>query len=103
MNRSRWKRRSANDLDPRWRSPRVHRGLRFFPALRKLSTILVALRWENRRMTIRNQAAGATRSNRRQVLRLLARLGVGSAVFQRALAAEAQQTGTVTTEMIHQA
>lgn len=41
--------------------------------------------------------------SRRQVLRLLGALGVGSAVFQRALAAQAAQTGTVTPEMIRQA
>jgi Asp-tRNA(Asn)/Glu-tRNA(Gln) amidotransferase A subunit family amidase len=43
------------------------------------------------------------RPHRRQVLRLLARLGVGSAVFQRALAAAAQQAGGVTPDMIRQA
>src|SRR5215831_3793520 len=47
--------------------------------------------------------AEASRPNRRQVFRLLARLGVGSAVFQRALAAQAQQAATVTADMIRQA
>src|SRR5262245_445668 len=36
---------------------------------------------------------------RRQVLQVLGALGVGSAVFQRALAAQAQQAATVTPEM----
>jgi Asp-tRNA(Asn)/Glu-tRNA(Gln) amidotransferase A subunit family amidase len=40
---------------------------------------------------------------RRQVFRLLAGLGVGSAVFQRALAAQAEQAAEITPEMIQQA
>jgi Asp-tRNA(Asn)/Glu-tRNA(Gln) amidotransferase A subunit family amidase len=49
------------------------------------------------------RSAVAPRPDRRQVLRRLAGLGVGSAVFQRALAAGAEQAGTVTPEMIRQA
>lgn len=45
----------------------------------------------------------AARPSRRQVLRALGGLGVGSAVFQRALAARAAEAGTVTPEMIRQA
>jgi hypothetical protein len=41
--------------------------------------------------------------SRRQVLRVRAGLGVGSGVFQRALAAQASETATVTPEMIEQA
>ena len=44
-----------------------------------------------------------TAPSRRQVLGVLAGLGVGTAVFQRALAAQAAETGTVTPEMIKQA
>src|SRR4051812_12198328 len=40
---------------------------------------------------------------RRQLLQSLAAAGVGSAVFQRALAADAEQAGAVTEEMIKQA
>src|SRR5262249_33345131 len=40
---------------------------------------------------------------RRHLLKTVAGLGVGSAVFQRALAAQAQQAPAVTTEMIQQA
>jgi Asp-tRNA(Asn)/Glu-tRNA(Gln) amidotransferase A subunit family amidase len=40
---------------------------------------------------------------RRQLLKLLAGLGIGSAVFQRALAAEAQKAADLTPEMIQQA
>jgi Asp-tRNA(Asn)/Glu-tRNA(Gln) amidotransferase A subunit family amidase len=43
------------------------------------------------------------RVNRRQVLAALGSLGVGTAVFQRALAAQAQQTVQVTPEMVKQA
>jgi Asp-tRNA(Asn)/Glu-tRNA(Gln) amidotransferase A subunit family amidase len=41
--------------------------------------------------------------NRRQLFGVLAGLGVGSTVFQRALAAQAEQTGRVTAEMVKQA
>jgi Asp-tRNA(Asn)/Glu-tRNA(Gln) amidotransferase A subunit family amidase len=41
--------------------------------------------------------------NRRSALAALAGLGVGTAVFQRALAAQAQQEGKVTPEMVQQA
>src|SRR5262245_50232756 len=41
--------------------------------------------------------------SRRQLLHTLAGLGVGSAVFQRALAAQVEQTGAVTPEMVKQA
>lgn len=41
--------------------------------------------------------------NRRKVLQALAGLGVGTSVFQRALAAQATAEGSVTTEMIQQA
>jgi hypothetical protein len=44
----------------------------------------------------------ASRTSRREVLASLAGLGIGTAVFQRALAAEAEK-GSVTTEMIQQA
>ena len=40
---------------------------------------------------------------RRQMLQLLSALGIGSTVFQRALAAQAEQAKTVTPEMIQQA
>src|SRR5713226_4273652 len=40
---------------------------------------------------------------RRHVLQVLGVLGIGSAVFQRALAAQAEQAKTVTPEMIQQA
>jgi Asp-tRNA(Asn)/Glu-tRNA(Gln) amidotransferase A subunit family amidase len=43
------------------------------------------------------------RPSRRQLLRALGVLGVGTAVFQRALAARAAEAGTVTPEMIKQA
>jgi Asp-tRNA(Asn)/Glu-tRNA(Gln) amidotransferase A subunit family amidase len=43
------------------------------------------------------------RPSRRQVMSCLAGAGVGSAVFQRALAAQAEQAGTVTLEMVQQA
>jgi Asp-tRNA(Asn)/Glu-tRNA(Gln) amidotransferase A subunit family amidase len=49
-------------------------------------------------------SVGGTRlPARRQVLRLLAGLGVGSAVFRRALAAEVQKAAAVTPDMIRQA
>ena len=41
--------------------------------------------------------------SRRQLLQVLGGLGVGSAVFQRALAAQAQQAAAVTPEMVLQA
>ncbi|HEV3238325.1 MAG TPA: amidase [Gemmataceae bacterium] len=41
--------------------------------------------------------------NRRQLFGILASLGVGSTVFQRALATQAEQAGVVTPEMIQQA
>src|SRR6516225_9674855 len=41
--------------------------------------------------------------NRRQLFGVLASLGIGSAVFQRALASQAEQAVTVTPEMIQQA
>ena len=44
----------------------------------------------------------ATRPNRRQILATLAGLGMGTAVFRRALAAQAEK-GTVTAEMVQQA
>ncbi len=40
---------------------------------------------------------------RRQILKSLAAAGIGTAVFQRALAADAEQTSSVTAEMIQQA
>jgi Amidase len=40
---------------------------------------------------------------RRRVLKVLGSLGVGSAVFRRALAAQVQETGMVTPEMVQQA
>src|SRR5262245_52563127 len=46
--------------------------------------------------------SGATPS-RRQAFKFLAGLGVGTATFQRALAAQAEQPGPVTAEMIKQA
>jgi Asp-tRNA(Asn)/Glu-tRNA(Gln) amidotransferase A subunit family amidase len=42
-------------------------------------------------------------THRRQLLQLLAGLGVGSAVFQRALAAQTEEAGKVTLDMIRQA
>jgi Asp-tRNA(Asn)/Glu-tRNA(Gln) amidotransferase A subunit family amidase len=46
----------------------------------------------------------ARQPNRRQIFRLLAGMGIGSVVFRRALAVQAQQAeGAVTPEMIHQA
>src|SRR4051794_26495910 len=44
-----------------------------------------------------------TGSSRRRVLQLLTGLGVGSAVFQRSLAAQTEVAGKVTPEMISQA
>jgi Asp-tRNA(Asn)/Glu-tRNA(Gln) amidotransferase A subunit family amidase len=41
--------------------------------------------------------------SRRELLHALGALGIGSIVFQRALAAQAQQAGTVTAEMVKQA
>ena len=41
--------------------------------------------------------------SRRRILKAIAGAGVGSAVFQRALAAQAQQEAGVTAEMINQA
>ena len=38
-----------------------------------------------------------------QILKSLAAAGVGTAVFQRALAADAEQAATITAEMIQQA
>ena len=40
---------------------------------------------------------------RRRVLKVLTGLGVGSAVFRRALAAQAEESTTITSEMIQQA
>jgi Asp-tRNA(Asn)/Glu-tRNA(Gln) amidotransferase C subunit len=47
-----------------------------------------------------DKAAGPSR---RELLCALGTVGIGSAVFQRALAAQAQQAGTVTPEMVKQA
>src|SRR5438270_9406323 len=47
--------------------------------------------------------AHAYSPSRRQLLRLLAGLGIGSVVFQRALAAQTQGAVTLTPEMIQQA
>src|SRR5258708_35937243 len=41
--------------------------------------------------------------NRRQLFGILASFGVGSTVFQRALAIQAEQAGVVTPEMVQQA
>ncbi len=53
-------------------------------------------------MTAAEQPIVASRPTRREVLSALAGLGIGSAVFQRALAAQAEK-GTVTADMIKQA
>lgn len=47
--------------------------------------------------------AVAAQSSRRRVLKALAGLGIGTATFHRAVAAQAEQTGKVTAEMIKQA
>jgi Asp-tRNA(Asn)/Glu-tRNA(Gln) amidotransferase A subunit family amidase len=49
------------------------------------------------------RAAGPSGPTRRDLARLVAGLGVGSAVFQRALAADAEKAAGVTPEMIRQA
>ncbi len=46
--------------------------------------------------------AGSLASNRRTILKALAALGVGTATFRRALAAQAAQAGGVTPEMLKQ-
>ena len=46
---------------------------------------------------------GHSEASRREVLKALAVVGVGSTTFRRALAAQASQAGTVTPEMIKQA
>src|SRR5438309_4951011 len=51
----------------------------------------------------RAKSRNASGPNRRQLLQLLGGLGIGSAAFQRALVAHAQQTGNVTPEMVKQA
>ena len=56
-------------------------------------------------MASRNKNARTNASHgpdRRQLLKGLSALGIGSAVFQRALAAQAQQAQSVTAEMIKQ-
>src|SRR5947209_6243264 len=53
-------------------------------------------------MTNERQPAGPS-PTRRHVLRAVAGMGVGSAVFQRALAAGAEKSTTVTPEMVRQA
>src|SRR4029077_3481367 len=64
-------------------------------------------------MTINEQIAGPPPDepplatdpspSRRQILRLLAGLGIGSVVFRRALAAQTQKAAALTPEMIQQA
>ena len=49
------------------------------------------------------ETASAMYPTRRGLLQLLTSLGIGSTVFQRALAADADKTRTITAEMIHQA
>ena len=51
----------------------------------------------------RSQTTGTPDISRRTLLKGLAGLGVGTATFRRALAAQAAQAGTVTPEMIKQA
>jgi Asp-tRNA(Asn)/Glu-tRNA(Gln) amidotransferase A subunit family amidase len=50
-----------------------------------------------------DQGAWAVRPTRRHILQLLASIGVGSTVFQRALAADAEKATAITAEMIQQA
>jgi Asp-tRNA(Asn)/Glu-tRNA(Gln) amidotransferase A subunit family amidase len=50
-----------------------------------------------------NETSGTRPPTRRQILQGLAALGVGSAVFRRALAAQAEQAAAITPEMIRQA
>jgi Asp-tRNA(Asn)/Glu-tRNA(Gln) amidotransferase A subunit family amidase len=64
---------------------------------------------ENSRPVVRNYSSAvaantdAKKQTRRRVLKALAGLGIGSAVFQRALAAQAEKSSDVTADMIQQA
>lgn len=53
--------------------------------------------------TSKSSDAGSGGSTRRATLKALAGLGIGTTTFHRALSAQADQAGTVTTEMIRQA
>src|SRR5262245_41118395 len=55
------------------------------------------------RASARLSKSNRPRLSRRRILQLLTSMGVGTAVFRRALAAETQATGSVTPEMIQQA
>ena len=58
---------------------------------------------KEKRTTPAHQNSSAVRLPRRRILQVLTSLGIGTAVFRRALAAETQAAGAVTPEMIQQA
>src|SRR5438105_4025524 len=64
---------------------------------------MTSLRAEQQASTMEHSAHRPSELSRRQAIQVLGALGIGSSVFQRALAAQAEQTNTVTAEMIRQA